>query len=461
MWRHGTRFFLYFAASLLAGLACARPAVADGASGTLGNQVWHDLDNSGTLDAGEPGLDNVTVELWFADGSLLIATTLTGGGGFYQFLDVPPGEYLVRLAAVNFDPGGALRDFRSSTGPLPGLPYEPAPDPDLVPADGDDNGSEHNGTLGFGGYIESAAISLLPAEERLSVDFGVHNLPQIDLSITKSDGESEYSGGLTRTYTIVVTNHGPADAAGMTVSDARPAQVAAWTWTCAPGTPPAYNCSDDATNPANFTDSLDLPALATVTYTVAAQIAAAPAGDLVNTVVVVPPAGMTDLAPSDNSATDRDTLSPADLALVKSIVAPEVTAGGTAQFLLTVSNQGPGGATGVVVTDTLPAGLDYQSNDCGATFAAPTLTWNVGPLAAGASASCTVSATVTTTGSFTNTATVAGNEVDPTAGDNSASAAVTGIPRLAEVPALDTAGLVLLALVLGGVALRRARTLPG
>lgn len=124
----------------------ASAAYAGGGS-TIGNLVWNDLDNDGLLDAGEPGLDLVTVELWSADDTTLLDTTTTGGGGLYQFADFAPGLYRVRLPAADFDPGGILQTYRSSTGPLPGLPYEPAPDPDTVQVDSDDNGTEAGGPL--------------------------------------------------------------------------------------------------------------------------------------------------------------------------------------------------------------------------------------------------------------------------------------------------------------------------
>jgi uncharacterized repeat protein (TIGR01451 family) len=562
------------------------PAAFAGGGSTIGNLVWDDLDNDGLVDAGEPGLVGVTVELWSADDTTLLDTTATGGGGLYQFADFAPGLYRVRLPAADFDPGGALRDYRSSTGPLPGLPYEPAPDPDTVQVDSDDNGTEAGGPLGLGGFIETEAFSLGGNVQELRIDFGVNNSPRIDLAVTKTDGASDYLPGTALTYTIVVTNHGPADADGMTVSDARPPQIASWTWTCAPATPPAYNCTGDASNPATFTDSLDLPQLASVTYTVQAQVAPAATGDLANSVVVAPPAGMTELTNGDNVATDVDplraadlsltksdgvtqvqagqsvtytivvanagpnaaigatvaddlpaplgctwtcagagggvcapagsgdlaasvdlpagasvtftvqcaipfdfvgqlantasvaapatvvdvvpgndaatdvdtvTAAPADLALAKTADASPVPLGDDATFTLTVTNQGPGPATGVVVTDTLPVGLDYVSDDCGATVAPPLVTWNVGALAAGASASCAITATVSAAIPLVNTATVAGVETDPAPGDNVASATVLGGQSLLEIPALDARGLALLALALAAAALAKLR----
>ena len=83
---------------------------------TLGDQVWNDLDNSGQLDGAEAGIDGVTVQLWSGDGTLQLDSTTTAGGGIYNFSGLPAGDYIVRLPAVNFNPGGVLRDYRSSTG---------------------------------------------------------------------------------------------------------------------------------------------------------------------------------------------------------------------------------------------------------------------------------------------------------------------------------------------------------
>jgi uncharacterized repeat protein (TIGR01451 family) len=130
----------------------------------------------------------------------------------------------------------------------------------------------------------------------------------------------------------------------------------------------------------------------------------------------------------------------------KVLTTPPPAPGGNAVFTLTVTNNGPSTATGVVVTDTLPAGLTYVSNSCGATFADPTLTWNVGTLAVSASASCTLTVAVNSTS--TNTASATGNESDPTPGNNSSSAIVGGVSILA-VPTLGGVGLAALILLLG------------
>ena len=139
-----------------------------------------------------------------------------------------------------------------------------------------------------------------------------------------------------------------------------------------------------------------------------------------------------------------------DLALSKSVNPASVPVGQNAVFTLNVTNNGPGAATNVVVTDTLPSGLAYVSNTCGATFAAPTLTWNVGGLADGAGAACDVTVTVTGEGTLTNNAVVTADGVDPVPANNSASASVRG---LTGIPTLSKAGTLALVALLAVAAL--------
>src|SRR5690606_25987911 len=62
---------------------------------------WSDLDADGIQDNGEPGVANVTVELY--DGSdTLVSTTTTNASGIYRFTDLVPGDYYV---VVTLPPG--------------------------------------------------------------------------------------------------------------------------------------------------------------------------------------------------------------------------------------------------------------------------------------------------------------------------------------------------------------------
>ncbi|MFH2000459.1 MAG: SdrD B-like domain-containing protein [Planctomycetota bacterium] len=64
-------------------------------SATIGDWVWHDLNSNGIQDAGEPGIDNITVNLYDAEENL-VGTTVTHDGGTYLF-EVRPGDYFVEF----------------------------------------------------------------------------------------------------------------------------------------------------------------------------------------------------------------------------------------------------------------------------------------------------------------------------------------------------------------------------
>lgn len=374
----------------------------------LGNQVWNDLDNNGLLDVGESGINGVVVQLWSADGLTLLATTTTAGDGEYVFEGLPAGNYILRLPEVNFILTGALRDYYSSTGSSGS--YEPAPAPDADVTDSDDNGSEV-GTLGFaGGYIQSAIFTLTPQAEQsfdhsqgltteFRIDFGVFNSPQVDLAITKDDGQDFYLPGGTLVYTIVVSNNGPADVTGATVSDDLPAQIESWTWVCAAQTGGASGCDGVTTSAANFSDTVDLPMGGSITYTVTANLYTDASGSLTNNVSVTPPLGHAETNDGNNDASDTDL--PAMLTVTKtddlSVVAPE----SPITYTIEVTNNGAVPLTAITVIDTLPDDDVVFQSATPAPTSAPdgstpggTVTWTGLNLAVGDSMTLTVTVRV-------------------------------------------------------------------
>lgn len=63
---------------------------------SIGNYVWHDQDGDGIQDAGEPGLQGVTVELYDSSDTLQDTTT-TNASGLYTFTHLFPGNYYVQF----------------------------------------------------------------------------------------------------------------------------------------------------------------------------------------------------------------------------------------------------------------------------------------------------------------------------------------------------------------------------
>ena len=68
----------------------------------LGDFVWNDADADGVQDAGETGIASVTLQLLACNGQVVQATTTTDANGWYQFCDLLPGSYQVRIVV----PGG-------------------------------------------------------------------------------------------------------------------------------------------------------------------------------------------------------------------------------------------------------------------------------------------------------------------------------------------------------------------
>jgi hypothetical protein len=67
----------------------------------VGNFVWDDLDRDGVQDAGEPGLANVTVQLWNGAKNQFFGSTTTNTNGNYTLVAPTPGDYRVRVLLPN------------------------------------------------------------------------------------------------------------------------------------------------------------------------------------------------------------------------------------------------------------------------------------------------------------------------------------------------------------------------
>ncbi|MCG8460764.1 MAG: DUF11 domain-containing protein [Holophagales bacterium] len=277
------------------------------------------------------------------------------------------------------------------------------------------SGSASPGTLANTATISSAAIDGDPANNSATDSNSL--VPTADLSITKTDGVTTAAPGGSVTYMIVASNAGPLASFGTTVTDSFPSDLSC-TWTCAASV--GSSCSASGTG--DISDPVSLASGGTATYTATCGIALTATGTLSNTATIA--GTVFDPNLGNESATDSDTvLSPStDLSVAKADSVDPVTAGNDLTYTLTVTNNGPSNSTGATVTDVLPAGTTFSSSgDC--TEAAGTVTCAVGALAPSASQPVAFTVTVdpAQTAALSNTATVAANETDPNAANDSAT----------------------------------------
>ena len=235
--------------------------------------------------------------------------------------------------------------------------------------------------------------------------------PLIDLELTKDVSPAAVQVGEETTFTIDVVNQGPDDATGVVVTDTLPAGL---TYV----SDNAGGAYDGATGVWTIGDlavgaSVSMEFVVTVdeagTFVNEAEVTAANEED-------------SDSTPGDGEGDDWDdaivtaTVDPPmiiDLELTKDVDPSQVEVGEETTFTISVVNQGPDDATGVVVTDTLPAGLTYVSDNAGGAYDGATGVWTIGDLAVGASVSMEFNVTVDDVGIFVNEAEVtAANETD-------------------------------------------------
>ena len=131
-------------------------------------------------------------------------------------------------------------------------------------------------------------------------------VPAADLKITKSDGVTTPAFGSIVTYTVAVSNLGPAAVTGAIVNDAVPTGLTGVSWTCTPTINAPTRCLTAGGTGSIANRSVNIASGGLVTFTVTGTVATT--GTLANTATVAAPSGTIELDPSNNSATDTDTV---------------------------------------------------------------------------------------------------------------------------------------------------------
>ncbi len=295
-----------------------------------------------------------------------------------------------------------------------------------------------------------------------------------DLSITKTDGVTTVGPGGTLTYTLVAGNTGPQAANGATVVDTFPAECATITWTCAG----AGGATCTAAGSGAISDTVNLPAAGTATYTATCAVSGAVANGTVisNTATVTIAGGGSDPVPGNNTATDTTTVAAVPDINGTKTVAGAFSPGGAITYTITLSNSGAGAQAdnpGDEFIDVLPASLTLVSASASsgttvATVGTNTVTWN-GAIPAAGSVTITINATINPTaiGTITNQGTInfdadgnGTNEAtrptdDPAVGGGADPTGFAVLGLSIPVPTLSTLALFAMGLMMLGFGMRR------
>ena len=247
-----------------------------------------------------------------------------------------------------------------------------------------------------------------------------------DLAITKTASSNTVAAGTQFTYTIGVTNGGPASAFNVVVTDTLPTGL-------------SYVSSTDTCTAVAATLTCHLGALASgrsTSFTVQVKV---PANYLssrgLNTATIINTATVTadqaDPNPGNNTASaSTKVVAVSDLSITKSGSPNPVAAGTNLTYTVNVSNAGPSDATNVVFTDNLPAGVTFLHSSPVACAGTTVLTCNTGTVASAGHRSFTIVVSIpadylssrnVNTAMISNTANVTSAATDPNPSNNRSS----------------------------------------
>ena len=382
---------------------------------SVGDYTWMDVDRDGIQDADEPALPGVMVTLTYEDGSAVtdasgnvVTAKTSDANGKYSFENLLPGGYKVSFQA----PAG----FEATTSDA-----------------GDDRAADSNGA--------SASVTLAQGQTDDTIDFGAVGTGVIGDQL----------------FVDVNQNGGGAPDAG---DKALPGVKVMLTWTGPGGITRTYETTTDADGmytfenllPGDYKVSVDPETLQTA-EPLLDVLTHSPAGDVDARTVVSDEvkadkdkladafkltADLT-LSGEDNQNLDQDWgfgVS-ADTAILKVITDPdegaqesfEFTPGQRVTYTLTLTNNGPGVATGVRASDQLPAGVAFVSAQGDGSYDSATGVWDLSdaPLAKGDVKTIAITVDITGEGAgtlVTNVARITHQDQvgdDPTNNESSAS----------------------------------------
>ncbi|MFN0123290.1 MAG: SBBP repeat-containing protein, partial [Blastocatellia bacterium] len=232
-----------------------------------------------------------------------------------------------------------------------------------------------------------------------------------DLALTKTASPNPVIAGQDLRYTLTVKNNGPDKATEVYLRDTLPPGVTYVSSGASEGF-----CTGNDTSVNCQIGEINNGATVTITITVRP----AQPGMITNTAQAS--SDENDPNPANDKATVTTEIIAPDLIIAKSHSPANVLPGQNFNYDITIRNAGKAGATGVTLTDTLPAGVAFVSATAtqGSCAGSTTITCNHGNLARGAALAAQIIVRATASGSITNTATAQSVEPDGNPADNRA-----------------------------------------
>lgn len=284
------------------------------------------------------------------------------------------------------------------------------------------------GTITSTANATSVDPELNPADNSATATTVVFG-PVSDLAVSLADAPNPTIVGGPLTYTVTVTNNGPATATGVVLSNTLPASVLVNTVSSSQG---AFFIAGNTVIANVGTLTKNNSATVTINVTPLAY------GTIYATAVAT--ANQPDPLLANNTVTVATSVGQAaDVGLGIAAFPNPVVVGSNLTFVLTITNFGPNIATNVVVNDALPANVTVVSTTPSQGTVSQTgnnLIWNAGSLVVSGNATLTVVVQSANPGTLTTTATVTAGQSDPNPANNTATTTVAvAQPFVSIVPA--------------------------
>lgn len=351
--------------------------------GTVTGTVFGDTNGNGTQDGGETGIAGVTVHVTVG---AVVRSGTTNASGAWTATSVPVGTATVDVDDTTL-PAGLVRTA----------------------------GSDPTSVVVIGGGTVSAG----------AVGYQV----QADVQVTKL-GPAQARRNRTIDYLIITTNSGPAQATNVVVTDSLPSLAS-------PNDVNFVSASRGATQSGRLLTwpAITLDSGQTVIDTVTVTVRAGVGATITNVARVTSSVADPD---TTNNRSDVQTLvvntNVADIAVSKSGPATALITD-TVVYEVVTRNLGSSNATGVVVSDTVPAGVTFLSASRGGTLSGNVVTWPAVDIVNGDAVTDTVITLAAAAGTWTNIAAATSTSTDPDSTNNDGSNAAARVTTVVSVGA--------------------------